>query len=271
MANLTTSADIDAFLAAADYEAARALLGADLLAKLSAAEIAITNASTTLTIGRMHALKATSANQTNALPAASGNAGKLIGVRITPDTTKIVTLDGNSSETIDGATTRPMWAGESAILLCDGSNWFKIAGESYAMSARMTRDASQSISNTTVTKILLDTVSHNFGLLADVSNNRFLAARAGSYRVAAGLEMDSATQANARLMVRIHVNGSSVGLSQEWSANSAWYLTPSIADVIPLAAGDYVEMHIYQDTGGSQNTSTSSSKPRMSVDELPQW
>lgn len=44
-----------------------------------------------------------------------------------------MTIDANSTELIDGQQTRIMWAGESAILLCDGTGWTKIAGKSIPM------------------------------------------------------------------------------------------------------------------------------------------
>ena len=111
-----------------------------------AAEISVTGA-TTATIGKMHVCSGTTGDYTLTLPAASGNAGKILGVRMSPALTKLVTVDGNASETLDGATTRIMWAEESAILLCDGSNWFKIGGKSVPMRARLSRATDESTIN----------------------------------------------------------------------------------------------------------------------------
>jgi hypothetical protein len=135
MADLTTSSAIDTFLQASTVAAARDALEADFLAKLHDAEISVTGA-VTATIGRMHVCSGTSADYTVTLPAASGNTGKFIGFRMASGLTKLVTLDGNSAETIDGLTTRIMRFNESAILFCDGSNWFKVAGRSVPMYAR---------------------------------------------------------------------------------------------------------------------------------------
>lgn len=38
----------------------------------------------------------------------------------------VLTVDGNSSETIDGALTLTMFSGEVRLLICDGSNWISI-------------------------------------------------------------------------------------------------------------------------------------------------
>ncbi len=58
--------------------------------------------------------------------AASGNAGKIITVKKTDSSANAVTLDGNASETLDGATTLTLSAQhDSATLVCDGTNWIK--------------------------------------------------------------------------------------------------------------------------------------------------
>lgn len=64
-------------------------------------------------------------SHTITLFAASGNAGKTLTITKTDsDVTKIITIDGNASETIDGATTTTLNTQyESVTLYCDGSNW----------------------------------------------------------------------------------------------------------------------------------------------------
>ncbi len=56
---------------------------------------------------------------------ASGNAGKILVIKKTDtDITKIITIDGNASETIDGALTTTLnTVGEAVTLFCDGANW----------------------------------------------------------------------------------------------------------------------------------------------------
>ena len=58
--------------------------------------------------------------------AASGNAGKVLTITKTDSSlTNIITIDGNASETINGATTTTLNTQyESVTLYCDGSNWF---------------------------------------------------------------------------------------------------------------------------------------------------
>jgi hypothetical protein len=68
---------------------------------------------------------ASGASFTITLPAASGNTGKVLRFKkIDSDWTKVVTIDGNASETIDGATTTTLnTTNEELSIICDGTNW----------------------------------------------------------------------------------------------------------------------------------------------------
>ena len=61
------------------------------------------------------------------LPAASGNSGRIL--RIKRNSSGTIVIDGNASETIDGALTMSLSTTlASATLICDGSNWFSFGG-----------------------------------------------------------------------------------------------------------------------------------------------
>ncbi len=67
---------------------------------------------------------ATSAGFTVNLPAAAGVAGKVFAIKKTDASANVITVDGNSSETIDGATTKTLTIQyESIQIVSDGSNW----------------------------------------------------------------------------------------------------------------------------------------------------
>ncbi len=58
------------------------------------------------------------------LYAASTNSGRKLVIKKTDSSYNIVTIDGNASETVDGATTTTLATQyESVTLICDGSNW----------------------------------------------------------------------------------------------------------------------------------------------------
>jgi uncharacterized protein HemX len=62
------------------------------------------------------------------LPAAASSNGYWLTVKKTDASANAVTLDGNASETIDGATTYALSAQyDSVTVRCDGSEWFIVA------------------------------------------------------------------------------------------------------------------------------------------------
>tara|TARA_R110000868_G_scaffold62962_3_gene189957 strand:- start:10856 stop:12025 length:1170 start_codon:yes stop_codon:yes gene_type:complete len=68
---------------------------------------------------------ATSGAITVNLPAAASSTGKVLTIKKTDSSTNAITLDGNASETIDGATTTTLNTQyESVKIVCDGSNWY---------------------------------------------------------------------------------------------------------------------------------------------------
>jgi len=58
------------------------------------------------------------------LPAASGVTGIIYHIKKTDSSANAVTVDGDASETIDGATTQVInFQYDSMMIICDGSNW----------------------------------------------------------------------------------------------------------------------------------------------------
>jgi hypothetical protein len=99
--------------------------------------------------------------------------GKVCGVRITNGSTNLFTLNPNGSEHIQpGAlASRIMWAGESAILVSDGTDWYKVAGLTIPMACRLKAAASQNLTATAFTQITLGTTDlDNTGLMATGSS-----------------------------------------------------------------------------------------------------
>ncbi len=253
----------------------RATLGGDLLGSLTAAEISVTGA-VTATIGRMHVCSGTTSDYTVTLPAASGNSGKLIGFRMSPALTKLVTIDGNSSETIDGATTRVMWAQESCILLCDGSNWFKISGKSRPMSCILRRNSNQTgVATDTVTPVQLDTSEiDNTGLMADTANNRIIVRRTANYLVVGTVIWLNLATANAsRCISNIQSNGAEIGNGESPGLVGSYPSPPAVKPGALLTAGDLITLHGFQNTGSSQAVygSNTTSTTSLAVLEQPQW
>lgn len=79
---------------------------------------------TALTSDGVILVNATAGVFTLNLPAASGNSGKVFRIKKTDSSFNAITVDGNSSETIDGSTTTTLNTQyEQLEIVCDGSNW----------------------------------------------------------------------------------------------------------------------------------------------------
>jgi len=69
-------------------------------------------------------VSASGANRTITLPAASGRAGKIYLIQKSDSSANTVTIDPNSTETINGASTFVLTQQyQSVMIWCDGSNW----------------------------------------------------------------------------------------------------------------------------------------------------
>ena len=227
----------------------------------------------TAVIGRLNVCSGTSANYTVTLPAVSGNSGKYIGFRMAAGLTKLVTLDGDGTETIDGATTRVMWAGETALLYCDGSTWTKMAGKTLTLAGAITGTQTNTVActNGTPGKAPVTGTSYDTsGLMCDsATNKRINVVRAGLYHVAASIFYESIANANLVKYIQISVNGTADGTmyadnpALSSGSNTRLRLTrPRV-----FAVNDYVE--IYGLHYGASNEPVS--LLRSELIEVPAW
>jgi hypothetical protein len=253
--------------------------GGDLLSTLLSAEVALTG-TTSLTgsaFGVMHTISGTSADYTITLPAVSGNAGKFIGFRVlaAASASKLYTLDGNSSEVIDGATTRILWALETAILLCDGAAWFKVAGRTIPLLCQIKRTTNQTIADSTNTKAQCGTlIVDNLGTQADTANNRIVVRRAGRYNAFAMCQYANMSIGGIAYQF-IYVNSVDVG-PPAFQSNlyvATGYPVVFFSTTLPaaLAVGDVVENYVahYDNVGAPANQTLSNAG--LGILEVPQW
>ena len=252
----------------------------DMLSVLTASEISITGA-TTATIGRMHVCSGTSADYTVTLPAVSGNAGKFIGFRMSTALTKWVTIDGNASETIDGSLVRQMHDGESAILLCDGTSWAKVAGKTIPCVCIMAKATNQTgVAITTQTKYQVDTTIVDVGGFADTTNKRINIKRTGNYKITPQLRYISNSSgplaANvARLSANVEKNGSFATFKHngESSALAGAYPFLCFTSIAAYVAGDYVECFAYHAASTTLNLAANGTTENSTfcVEEVTPW
>jgi hypothetical protein len=249
-----------------------------MLATLVNAEVSVT-ASTTLTataFGKLHVCSGTTADYTVGLPAVSGNAGKFIGFRMAPGLTKFVTLDANASELIDGATTRIMWANETAILYCDGSAWTKVAGRSIPLICGMYPTTSVTVLSATQTAVNLSgVIQDNSGGMAETASNRMRIKRPGTYRVNANCYYQAGSNTMNTIQCLVPKNGTATNVGSEtiWQTIAAAeaFRVRYIDDVLGLVAGDTVSLTANQ-TGGTRSLYVNDPTwTYLKLSEVPSW
>jgi hypothetical protein len=205
------------------------------------------------------------------LPAAASNAGKTYYIKKTNSSANTITIDGNASETIDGALTLLLYVQYDAIrIVCDGSNWFVMENGIKPHQCKLRRVAVQSISNATYTYISFDSEDYDIGSIADpVTNHRVDIRRAGKYMITGYTRFPSVLDAAESLAGYIDVNGVSriSGVTYSPTTNQSVFLSVSV--ILDLAAGDYIQFNLWQNEGASQNTDiTDPSEPTLTVYEI---
>jgi hypothetical protein len=156
----------------------------DGFAALANSPVSVTTgtALSTSAFGKLHVCSGTSADYTVTLPDPTSNANGIIALSMAPGLTKLVTIAQHASETIDGTASRIMWAGETAILRTDGTNWFKLSGKSIPFAAVLQQTTTQSISGSyTQTVIKMDAQASGPAAMFDGTNGVGNILRGGVY------------------------------------------------------------------------------------------
>ena len=211
--------------------------------------------------------------------------GSSIMVRIDRAMAFLVVLTAGGSDTIDGTTTRRMWAGESAILLkTAATTWTKIAGLTIPFAGTIIRTSNQLVA-TGGTFVAVDFVtadSPGSGFCWDSTNNRFRAARDGRWSLKANIPISITNNTS--------IGTADFGFGKNAAVNTTApncfdsYPLPVIATsqrivgkpsgVFNLVAGDYVEAIVRAaSTAANFNVEsvTPTIDPCLSYNEIPTW
>ncbi len=226
----------------------------DMLASLINTPNNLSNPSgSTLLVNTWNVVTATAACSAN-LPAPA--AGKVVGLRITPASTNLFTLNPNGSETIDGASSRILWAAESAILVSEGTNWYKVAGKSIPMACTMRLTASTSggvfASGIGTTVALNGTDLDNTGLMSDTANHRIKIRRAGNYQFNGVVIWAGFSAAAARAITGLLNNGNDLVNGEAYGVVGG-YPSPPASVVAAFASGDLLTLSGFQNSGAAQD------------------
>jgi len=192
------------------------------------------------------------------LPAAASHTGKVYYIKNVDAQGDDITIDGNGSEEIDGATTLVLYVQYDAVrIVSDGTGWHIIADERIPHSCLLKRNTAQSIPNVTATVIDLNSEIIDVGGIGDpTTNNRIDIKRAGNYQITARCLM---TTDDAKLLVvRILINGTELAYFTTNSSAAASWITTNGTAYHPLSAGDYIEMSVYHNDGSAVSTQTNS-------------
>lgn len=154
--------------------------------------------------GKIHSCSGTTTNYQVTLPPVSGNGGKYIWFRMAAALTKLVTIKANAAELIDGQNTRIMWSQETALLMCTGASWVKLAGKSRAMTCAAYPTAALSVASSTQTKVPMDVfIDDNTGLMADSVNKRIAILRPSNWSVDVSMYWNTGTQIMTTCQVNV--------------------------------------------------------------------
>jgi hypothetical protein len=136
-----------------------------------------------------------------------------------------------------------------------GTSWVTIGGSgSVFVGCSVTRTAAQSIANTTYTAIAFTTEDYDTDAIHDNSTNNTRltvpSGKGGKWQITGPVTFANGT---GYRIVRIYKNG--VGLISLSSAPtvSGDNTTGVVSNVFNLSAGDYLEVFVYQNSGGALN------------------
>ena len=130
------------------------------------------------------------------------------------------------------------------------------AGETNSPYFNATQNSSQSVADSTTTKITYDVANINVGGgTYDTSNSRWTPGVAGRYFVSAWVFIKYAVSTGQRIDMDIYKNGSSRVIGARWretgdldGSNSAF-----VQGIVTLGTTDYIEAKMFQTSGASRS------------------
>jgi hypothetical protein len=149
----------------------------------------------------------------------------------------------------------------------DAGNDVQLGTGSFSSAAAAYMSSNQSISTDTTTKVNFDTEYYdNDSEYDSTTNYRFTATTAGKYHVSAMVYWCSIPA--GWFYLYIYKNGANYKYGLWQNVTSSNYYTQSICADISLAATDYVEIYVMQDTGSSQTIGGTSPVSDFSVHRI---
>lgn len=135
---------------------------------------------------------------------------------------------------------------------------------------RVYRTGTQSINNTTTTKLQMNTETYDIlGEFDSSSNYRYTATVSGYYLVNFAAEVTLAAAGDI-FIISIYLNGSVISQVTTTIDNARGNeISAAVSDIIQLnGSSDYIEFYVYQNSGAARNISTGSTKTFGSIVKL---
>jgi Concanavalin A-like lectin/glucanases superfamily len=135
--------------------------------------------------------------------------------------------------------------------------------------ARVYNNANISINNNTITALTFNSERYDTDNIhsTSVNTSRLTAMTAGKYVISGSIEWAALPGTNS--LTGIQVNGATWIASTQIATGSIDYRKQNVSTIYNLAAGDYVELSVFQLTGGSLNIQTSGNySPEFSMTKL---
>lgn len=189
------------------------------------------------------------------LPTAVGISGKVYEVIKTDTSTNGLTIDGNSTETIGGATTQILYGQFEAMrFISDGANWQILQWRKPSVAFFAHRNSvNQSIGNGSNTKVEFTTETFDVGGYFDnATNYRFTPRVPGKYILTFSAMFNAAVDTSV-VNLMIYKNGSAI-TSARGHASTTKEIGGNVSVIVDAnGTTDYFEAYIFQDSGSSQN------------------
>jgi hypothetical protein len=222
-----------------------------------------------------------SSNITATLPTAVGIAGQTVRIRCASGYTGKCTIATTGGQTLGpaSATTQIIYAGESALLQSDGTNWVRTGGTIIPCSCRLTLGTGQSITNSTQPTVQLNTVEmDNSGLMSGTaaSSYQITIFRPGRYLLTGSAYFGALTSGQTyNIQIQIQKNAAGISIANQLavpSTASTASIELNITALVPLAAGDLITLNCLQINAGSNAETLSAGEvTSLQAVEIPSW
>jgi hypothetical protein len=120
--------------------------------------------------------------------------------------------------------------------------------------ARVATGSGQSVTTATLTPVALSGESFDTDTMHDTvtNNSRLTAFTAGTYLTAGFVQWSNPGAVGTRWQTAVYKNGAQISVAESGTPTAGGYPALFVAELVPLAVTDYLELVIYQDSGVSK-------------------